>query len=80
MKTLAQGTSSVPASRSTQDCNTLQERYYRSLCDCEVKTTSDRWYIATVASICATFICLPCILVVAYCYLMARKSKKGGEQ
>ncbi|WP_303206859.1 hypothetical protein [Bacteroides oleiciplenus] len=80
MKTLTQGTPYVPASRSTQDCNTLQEHYYRSLCDCEVKSTSDRWYIATIASICATFICLPCIFVVAYCYLMARKSKKGGEQ
>ena len=78
MKTLGQGTPSVPTFRSMQDCNTLQERYYRSLCDCEVKT--DRWYIATIASICTTFICLPCILVVVYCYLMARKSKKGGKQ
>lgn len=80
MRNQTPSTPAVPTFRSTQDCNTLQERYYRSLCDCEVKTTSDRWYIATIASICATFICLPCILVVVYCYLMEQKSKKGGSK
>ena len=80
MKLVAQGTNYVPSFRTGMNVNTLQERYYRSLCDCEVKSTSDRWYIATIASICATFICLPCILVVAYCCLMARKSKKGDSK
>ncbi len=80
MKTLIQGTPAVPAFRSTQECNTLQERYYRSICDCEVRTTTDRWYIATIASICATFIFPPCALVAIYCYLKAHKSKKGGKQ
>lgn len=81
MKTLTQGTSSVPASRSTRDCNTLQERYYRSIHDCEVQTTiADKWYIATIASLCATFICPPCIIVVLYCYFKARKYKEGGTK
>lgn len=81
MKTLTQGTSTVPAFRSTQDCNTLQERYYRSIHDCEVQTTiADKWYIATIASICATFIFPPCVVVAVYCYLKARKAKKGGEK
>lgn len=80
MKTLTQGTSTVPASRQTQDCNTLQERYYRSLTeDCTVKTTTDRWYIATIACTCATFIYPPCVLIAIYCYIMARKSKNGGS-
>lgn len=78
MKTLTKGTSIVPASRLTQDCNTLQERYYRSICDCEVKTTTERWYIATIASICAIFIFPPCVLAAIYCYLKAQKARKGG--
>lgn len=79
MKTLTQGTSSVPALRSTEECNTLQKRYYRSIQSCEVQTSnSDKWYIATIASFCATFICPPCIIVVLYCYFKARKNKEGG--
>lgn len=81
MKTLTQGTVPVPALRSTEECNTLQQRYYRNLQDCKSQVTdSDKWYIATIASLCATFICPPCIIVVAYCYFKARKNKEGGKK
>ena len=78
MKTLTPGTSIVPASRLTQDCNTLQERYYRSLTeDCEVKTQSDYWYLSSIASFCVTFIFPPFLLVAVYCVI---KAKKGGTK
>lgn len=74
------GIEKVPSFRASTNVNTLQERYYRSLTeDCTVKTTTDRWYIATIACTCATFIYPPCVLVAVYCYIMARKSKKGGS-
>ena len=89
MKELTIGTQSVPAPRTsvgesvnalTEQVNNLQRRYYRSMTsDCELRSTSDRWYIVTIACTCATFICPPCILVAVYCYIMARKSKKGGS-
>ena len=67
MKTQLSGTLNVPASgipavsepvnALTEQVNNLQRRYYRSLApDCEVKTKIDKWYIATIASFCATFI------------------------
>lgn len=89
MKTQLSGTLNVPASgipavgepvnALTEQVNNLQRRYYRSLAsDCEAKTKIDKWYIATIASLCATFIFPLCIIVVLYCYFKARKNKKGG--
>ena len=81
MKTLPQGTSPVPALRSTEECNMLQKRYYRSIQNCEVQTSdSDKWYITTIASLCATFIFPPCIIVVVYCYFKTRKKQEGGKK
>lgn len=78
MKTLTQGTSTVPASRSTQDCNTLQERYYRSLTeDREVNTKSDYWYFSSIVSLCVTLIFPPFLLIAVYCVI---KAKKGGTK
>ncbi len=48
MKNQTTGTQFVPSFRSTQDVNTLQERYFRSMTDCEVKTDIDRWYVAVI--------------------------------
>ena len=80
MKNQASGTESfVPSFRSTQNVNTLQERYFRSLTDCEVKTDIDRWYVAVIFSICAGFVFPPCFLVSAYCLYKVRQNKKGGE-
>lgn len=51
MKNQTSGTESfVPSFRSTQNVNTLQERYFRSITDCEVKTDSDRYYMAAIFS------------------------------
>lgn len=76
MKNQFSGTQFVPSFRSTQDVNTLQERYYRSMTDCEVKTDVDRWYVAVIFSICAGFVFPPCFLAAIYC---AYKAKKGGK-
>ena len=79
MKNQTTGTQFVPSFRSTQDVNTLQERYYRSMTDCEVKTTSDRWYMATIFSVCTGLVFPPCFLVSIYCLVMAKKCEKGGK-
>lgn len=76
MKNQTSGTEYVPSFRSTQNVNTLQERYFRSMTDCEVKTDSDRWYVAAIFSVCITFIFPPAILAAVYC---VTKAKKGGK-
>ena len=42
MKNQTSGTQYVPSFRSTQNVNTLQERYFRSMTDCEVKKLSSK--------------------------------------
>lgn len=76
MNKLTTGTQYVPSFRSTQNVNTLQERYYRSMTDCEVKTDTDRWYVAAIFSACVGFIFPPCFLAAGYCVY---KAKKGGN-
>ena len=49
MKNQVSGTLNVPASGMTEQVNDLQSRYYRSLApDCELRTTSDKWYFAAI--------------------------------
>lgn len=79
MKTNTTGTQFVPSFRSTQDVNTLQDRYFRSMTDCEIKTDTDRWYMATIFSACIGLIFPPCFLVAIYCLIKAKKDKKGGN-
>ena len=76
MQQLTQGTNYVPSFRTGTDVNTLQERYFRSITDCEVKTDSDRYYMAAIFSACIGFVFPPCLLVAAYCVY---KAKKGGK-
>ncbi|MDY5433700.1 hypothetical protein [Bacteroides pyogenes] len=82
MKELTLGTHQVPASDEkasalTERVNNLQHRYYRSLApDCEVKTSSDAYYVSAIACICLTFIFPPCVLAAGYCLY---KAKKGGR-
>nr|DAT61304.1 MAG TPA: hypothetical protein [Caudoviricetes sp.] len=77
MKKQLTGTNNVPSFRTQSDTNTLMERYFRSLSDCEVKTTSDAYYVSAIASICLTFIFPPFLLVAVHCLI---KAKKGGKQ
>ena len=67
MKNQIPGTLNVPASgiptvgesvnALTEQVNNLQRRYYRALApDCEVRSSSDRWYLASIACLCATLI------------------------
>lgn len=87
MKELTLGTHQVPASgvsasgekagALTERVNNLQRRHYRSLApDCEVKTSSDAYYVSAIACICLTFIFPPCVLAAGYCLY---KAKKGGR-
>ena len=74
MKTESTGTNYVPSFRTQADTNTLMERYFRSLSDCEVKTSSDAYYVSEEV---LTFICPPCVIAFIYCII---KAKKGVKQ
>lgn len=75
MKKQIASTNYVPSFRTQSDTNTLMERYFRSLSDCEVKTSSDAYYVSAIACLCLTFICPPCVIAFIYCII---KAKKGG--
>lgn len=88
MKNQIPGTLNVPASgiptvsesvnALTEQVNNLQRRYYRALApDCELRSSSDRWYLASIACFCATLIFPPFLLVAAFCVI---KAKKGGRK
>ncbi|WP_044095618.1 hypothetical protein [Bacteroides sp. HPS0048] len=77
MKKQTSSTNYVPSFRSKSDTNTLMERYFRSLSDCEVKSPSDAYYASAIACFCLTFIFPPCIIAVGYCVYKARK---GGNK
>ncbi len=47
--------------------------------ECQVRTASDAWYVATMAATCFTLICPPAITLVGYCLHRAKKGEKGGE-
>ncbi len=80
MKTQSSGTEYVPSFRSTQNVNTLQERYFRSMTDCEAKSHSDRWYMAAIFSFCITFIFPPALLSAIYCVIKAKKGDSHDEK
>ena len=75
MKKQLTGTDYVPSFRTQSDTNTLMGRYFRNLSDCEVKTSSDAYYVSAIACLCLTFICPPCVIAFIYCII---KAKKGG--
>ncbi len=79
MKKQLTGTNYVPSFRTKSDTNTLMERYFRSLSDCEVKTSSDAYYVSAIACFCLTFIFPPCIIGAVYCVLKAKKGGKNGD-
>lgn len=79
MKKQITGTNYVPTFRTQSGTNTLIERYFRSLSDCEVKNSSDAYYVAVIACICLTFIFPPCIIAAVYCLIKAKKGGKNGN-
>ena len=91
MKNQVSGTLNVPASgipavgesvnALTEKDNDLQIRYYRSLApDCELRTTSDKWYFAAILFTCIGFIFPPSFAVTALCVYKAKKCQKGGAE
>ncbi len=89
MKELTIGTQSVPAPRTsvgesvkalTEQVNNIQRRYYRSMSpDCELNSSSDRWYFGAILSICIGLVFPPLFVVSALCVYKAKKCRKGGE-
>lgn len=84
------GTLNVPASgiptvgesvnALTEQVNNLQRRYYRALApDCELRSSSDRWYLASIACFCATLIFPPFLLVAAFVLSRLRKEVQNEE-
>lgn len=64
----------------TEQVNNLQGRYYSALApDCEVRTTSDRWYFRAIGFTCFGLIFFPLLLMAAYCVYRAKKCQKGGD-
>ena len=64
----------------TEQVNNLQSRYYSVLApDCEVRTTSDRWYFRAIGFTCFGLIFFPPLLVAAYCVYQEKTRQKGGE-
>lgn len=56
----------------------IQRRYYRSLApDCELRSSSDRWYFGAILSICIGLVFPPLFVVTALCIYKARKCQKG---
>lgn len=90
MRNQSSGTLNVPASgiqsvgesvsALTERVNNLQRRYYRTLApDCELRTSSDRWYFGAILSICLGFVFPPLFAATALCVYKAKKCRKGGE-
>ena len=90
MKNQTSGTLNVPASGIsavgesfnvlTEQVNNLQRRYYRSMApDCELNSSSDRWYFGVILSICIGLVFPPLFVVSALCVYKAKKCRKGGE-
>lgn len=87
MKELTIGTQSVPAPRTsvgesvnalTEQVNNIQRRYYRSMSpDCELNSSSDRWYFGAILSICIGLVFPPLFVVSALCVYKAKKCRKG---
>ena len=64
-----------------EQVNNLQGRYYRSLApDCELHSSSDRWYFGAILSACTGFIFPPLFVVTALCVYKAKKCRKGGKE
>ena len=90
MKNQIPGTLNVPASgiptvgesvnALTEQVNNIQRRYYRSMApDCELNSSSDRWYFGAILSICIGLVFPPLFVVSALCVYKAKKCRKGGE-
>ena len=64
-----------------EQVNNLQRRYYKELApDCELRTTSDKWYFAAILFTCIGLFILPLLAVTALCVYMAKKCRKGGAE
>lgn len=64
----------------SEQVNNLQHRYYRSMApDCELRSTSDRWYFGAILFSCIGFLFPPIFIVTVLCIYKAKKYRKGGQ-
>ena len=76
-KTMTLGTTSVPVLRLS--AGRIRELLNRVLPEeCRIKTASDAWYVAAIASACVMLVFPPAIGALAWCVVQAKK--KGGAQ
>lgn len=74
---------SVPESVKAlnEQVNNLQRRYYRSMApDCELHSSSDRWYFGAILATCIGLVFPPLFAVTALCVYKAKKCRKGGKE
>lgn len=74
---------SVPESVKAlnEQVNNLQRRYYRSMApDCDLHSSSDRWYFGAILATCIGLVFPPLFAVTALCVYKAKKCRKGGKE
>lgn len=76
-KELTLGTPSVPVLRI--DAERFRKLLNRVLpAECQVKTAADGWWLASMASLCLSFVFPPAVALLLLCVRRARKAEKGG--
>lgn len=64
-----------------EQVNNLQRRYYRSMApDCDLHSSSDRWYFGAILATCIGLVFPPLFAVTALCVYKAKKCRKGGKE
>jgi hypothetical protein len=74
---------SVPESVKAlnEQVNNLQRRYYRSMApDCDLHSSSDRWYFGAILATCIGLVFPLLFAVTALCVYKAKKCRKGGKE
>lgn len=74
---------SVPESVKAlnEQVSNLQRRYYRSMApNCELHSSSDRWYFGAILATCIGLVFPPLFAVTALCVYKAKKCRKGGKE
>lgn len=74
---------SVPESVKAlnEQVSNLQRRYYRSMApNCELHSSSDRWYFGAILAACIGLVFPPLFAVTALCVYKAKKCRKGGKE
>lgn len=72
-KELTLGTRPVPATSEHPVLRICKKLNGILPADCQVRNERDAWHLASVASLCLTFIFPPCVLMLAACIVKVRR-------